>query len=151
TGASGGGTQTFLVAAVDDRIKAAAPVNMISLHMQGGCICENEPGLRLDTNNVELAATIAPRPLLMGSGTGDWTKDTLHAEYPAMRRLYALAGAAGHVHAVQFDAPHNYNRDSREAVYAWMARWLKNAPADVRVAERAFHPETLADALVFYG
>lgn len=151
TGASGGGTQTFLVAAVDDRIKAAAPVNMISLHMQGGCICENEPGLRLDTNNVELAAAIAPRPLLMVSATGDWTKDTLHAEYPAMRRLYALAGAESRVHAVQFEAPHNYNRDSRESVYAWMARWLKNAPADVRIAERTVRPEPLADALVFYG
>ena len=151
TGASGGGTQTFLAAAVDDRIKVAAPVNMISLHMQGGCLCENEPGLRLDTNNVELAATIAPRPLLMVSATGDWTKNTLTTEYPAMRRLYALAGAEDRVHAVQFDAPHNYNRDSREAVYAWMARWLKNAPADVRVTERTFRPETLSDALVFYG
>ncbi len=61
TGESGGGTQTFLIAAVDDRVAVAAPVNMISLHMQGGCVCENPPGLRLDTNNVELAATIAPR------------------------------------------------------------------------------------------
>jgi hypothetical protein len=151
TGASGGGTQVFLAAAVDERIKVAAPVNMISLHMQGGCLCENEPGLRLDTNNVELAATIAPRPLLMVSATGDWTKNTLTSEYPAMRRLYALAGAEDRVHAVQFDAPHNYNRDSREAVYAWMARWLKSAPADVRVAERSFRPESLSDALVFYG
>jgi dienelactone hydrolase len=151
TGASGGGTQTFLLAAVDDRIKVAAPVNMISLHMQGGCICENPPGLRLETNNAELAATIAPRPLLMVSATGDWTKETLGVEYPAVRRLYALAGAENHVHAVQFDAPHNYNRESREAVYAWMARWLKNAPADVRVAERTFRPEALVDALVFYG
>jgi hypothetical protein len=32
-----------------------------------------------------------------------------------------------------------------------MARWLKNAPADVRVAERTFRPEPLNDALVFYG
>ena len=154
TGASGGGTQTFLLAAVDDRIKVAAPVNMISLLMQGGCICENQPGLRLETNNVELAATIAPRPLLMVSATGDWTKETLKVEFPAMRRLYALAGAEGRVHAVQFDAEHNYNRDSREAVYAWMARWLKNAPADVRVSERPFRARELhhpSDALVFYG
>jgi hypothetical protein len=151
TGESGGGTQTFLLAAVDDRVRVAAPVNMISLHMQGGCLCENMPGLRLDTNNVELAATIAPRPLLMVSATGDWTKDTLEVEYPAMRRLYALAGAEDHVRAVRFDAPHNYNRDSREAVYAWMARWLQNAPADVRVAERAFRAEAVSDLLVFYG
>jgi hypothetical protein len=54
------------------------------------------------------------------------------------------------VHGVQFDAPHNYNRDSREAVYAWMARWLQNAPADVRREERPFTPSPLSDLLVFH-
>ena len=150
TGASGGGTQTFLIAAVDDRVKVAAPVNMISLHMQGGCLCENPPGLRLDTDNVELAATIAPRPLLMVSATGDWTNETLQLEYPEMRRFYALLGAEERVHAVQMQAEHNYNQESREAVYAWMARWLKGAPADVRVAERPFEPDRLRDLLVFF-
>ena len=150
TGASGGGTQVFLLAAIDERVAVAAPVNMISLHMQGGCLCENQPGLRLDTNNVEIAATIAPRPLLMVSATGDWTKNTMQQEYPAVRALYTLRGAADRVHAVQFDAPHNYNRDSREAVYAWMARWLQNAPADVRREEKTFTPNPLPDLLVFH-
>ena len=86
TGESGGGTQTFLLAAVDDRVAAAVPVNMISLHMQGGCLCENLPGLRLETNNVEIAATIAPRPLLMVSATGDWTNETLEARVPGRPR-----------------------------------------------------------------
>jgi hypothetical protein len=36
-------------------------------------------------------------------------------------------------------------------MYAWMARWLKNAPADIRVTERNFRPEALSDALVFFG
>src|SRR4029453_19167018 len=151
TGASGGGTQVFLLASVDGGVAAAAPVNMISLHMQGGCLCENQPGLRLDTNNVEIAATIAPRPLLMVSATGDWTKNTMQQEYPAVRALYALRGAADRVHGVQFDAPHNYNRDSREAVYAWMARWLQNAQADVRREEKTFTPDPIPDLLVFHG
>jgi hypothetical protein len=150
TGASGGGTQTFLAAAVDERIKAAAPVNMISLHMQGGCLCENLPGLRLDTTNVEIAATIAPRPLLMVSATGDWTKNTLEQEYPAMRRIFGLVGAEDRVHAVRFEAPHNYNRESREAMYSWMARWLQGAPADVRREDRGASPDPLPDALVFH-
>jgi hypothetical protein len=151
TGASGGGTQTFLVAAVDERVRVAAPVNMISLRMQGGCLCENLPGLRLDTTNVEIAATIAPRPLLMVSATGDWTRDTMTSEYPAVRRIYGLLGAEARVHGVQFQAPHNYNRDSREAVYAWMARWLQQAPPDVKRPETSFSPEPLADVLVFHG
>lgn len=150
TGASGGGTQTFLLAAVDERVKVAAPVNMISLHMQGGCLCENLPGLRLDTTNVEIAATIAPRPLLMVSATGDWTAKTLEREYPAMRRIFGLFGAEERVHAMRVDAPHNYNKESREAMYAWMARWLQAAPADVRREERSFTPDPPPDVLVFY-
>jgi hypothetical protein len=150
TGASGGGTQTFLLAAVDARVKVAAPVNMISLHMQGGCLCENQPGLRLDTDNVELSATIAPRPLLMVSASGDWTNETMRLEHPAMRKFYALLGAEDHLHALQVDAPHNYNQKSREAVYAWMARWLKGAPADVKVEEKPFTVEKLQNLLVFF-
>jgi len=150
TGESGGGTQTFLLAAVDDRVAVAAPVNMISLHMQGGCLCENPPGLRLDTTNVEIAAAIAPRPLLMVSATGDWTTNTLEAEFPAVRSLYALVGAADRVHAVRVQAEHNFNKESREAMYAWMGRWLQNGPADLRRPERAFTPDPLHDLLVFH-
>jgi len=150
TGESGGGTQTFLLAAVDDRIAVAAPVNMISLSMQGGCLCENPPGLRLDTTNVEIAASIAPRPLLMVSATGDWTAKTMESEFPAVRALYTLVDAGERVHAIRVQAEHNYNRESREAMYAWMARWLQHAPADERRPERAFTPDPLNDLLVFH-
>lgn len=151
TGESGGGTQTFLLAAVDERIAVAAPVNMISLHMQGGCLCENPPGLRLDTTNVEIAGSIAPRPLLMVSATGDWTAKTMESEFPAVRGLYTLVDAGERVHAVRVQAEHNYNRESREAMYAWMARWLQHAPAGERRAERAFTPDPLNDLLVFHN
>ena len=151
TGESGGGTQTFLLGAVDDRVAVAVPVNMISLHMQGGCLCENMPGLRVDANNVEIAATIAPRPMLMVAATGDWTAETMEREFPAMRSVYALFGAESKVHAVKFTAEHNYNKDSREAMYAWMARWMQNEPADVKRAEKSFTPDPLTDLLVFYG
>ena len=151
TGESGGGTQTFLASAVDPRIAVSVPVNMISLHMQGGCLCENPPGLRLETTNVEIAATIAPRPLLMISATGDWTNETLELEYPAVRSIYGLLDASDRVRAVRIAAEHNYNKESREAMYAWMARWLKHAAEDVHPEERAFAPEHLENLLVFYG
>jgi hypothetical protein len=119
--------------------------------MQGGCLCENPPGLRLETTNVEIAATIAPRPLLMISATGDWTNETLELEYPAVRSIYSLLDASDRVRAVRMTAQHNYNQQSREAMYAWMARWLQHAPEDVHPAERAFTPEHLENLLVFNG
>ena len=101
TGASGGATQIFLLTAVDDRIKAAVPVNMISAIMQGGSPCENAPGLRFDTFNVEFGSMIAPRPLLMISASGDWTRNNLKEEVPAVRKIYDLYDAAAQMEAVQ--------------------------------------------------
>ncbi len=124
TGESGGATQTLLLTAVDERVRVAAPVCMVSAHMQGGCVCENAPGLRLGTSNVELAALCAPRPLCLVSATGDWTVNTPGLEYPAIAAVYGGLGAAQRVTHHQFEAPHNYNRQSRAAVYAFFARWL---------------------------
>jgi len=124
TGASGGGTQTFLLAAVDDRIGFAAPVNMVSAYMQGGDPCEEAPGLRVDTYNVEIAAMMAPRPMLLVSSTRDWTKHTPVEEFPAIEHIYGLYGAAQNVKNVHVDAEHNYNRQSREAVYRFFAQHM---------------------------
>ena len=149
TGASGGGTQTFLLMAVDERIKAAAPVNMVSAFMQGGCRCENQGHLRLDINNVEIASCMAPRPLLLVSCTGDWTANTPEVEFPAVRAIYSLYGARNKVSEVQIDAPHNYNQPSREAVYAFFKRHLLGGQG--RVAEQPFAVEQDEDLLVFNG
>lgn len=124
TGASGGGTQAYMLMAVDERVAAAAPVNMISSHFQGGCICENAPGLRLDAFNTEFAAMMAPRPLLLISTTGDWTRETPWQEYPAVRSVYSLYDVEDRLETMLADAPHNYNRESREAAYAFFARNL---------------------------
>jgi len=107
TGASGGGTQTFTLMAVDPRVKVAAPVNMISCSMQGGCLCENAPILRLDCSNQEIGALMAPRPLLMVSATGDWTRETPRVEFPAVRSIYRLYNAEDRVENVHIDAGHN--------------------------------------------
>jgi uncharacterized protein (UPF0261 family) len=62
TGASGGGTQTMLLAAIDDRIKLSFPCVMVSTAMQGGCTCENASLLRINTGNVEFAGSLPPSP-----------------------------------------------------------------------------------------
>lgn len=149
TGASGGGTQTFILTAVDERIKVSAPVNMISATMQGGCLCENAPNLRLDVSNIEIGALMAPRPLLLVSATGDWTVKTPTVEYPAIRSIYAHFNAEDKVHQVQVDAEHNYNQESREAVYAWFAKWFLDAEDTSAFKEVAFEVEPDDDLLTF--
>jgi hypothetical protein len=124
TGPSGGGTQTFVLGAIDDRVAVSAPVNMVSAHFQGGCECENAPGLRVGTNNVEIAAMMAPRPQLLVAATGDWTKNVPKEEFPQIQRVYRLYGKEGLVETVRMDAEHNYNKDSRQAVYRFFARHL---------------------------
>lgn len=93
TGASGGGTQTFILCAVDDRPAAAFPAVMVSTAMQGGCTCENASYLRVGTGNIEFAALCAPRPLAM-SAANDWTVDIMTKGYPELKEHYAMLGAA---------------------------------------------------------
>lgn len=149
TGASGGGTQTFVLGAIDDRVAVDCPVNMISSTMQGGCICENAPLLRIGTNNMEIAALFAPRPQLMVSASGDWTKLTPTVEFPFVRSIYELYGAADRVANVHVDAGHNYNRQSREAMYHFLGRWLLRASVPDAITEGEIRVEKPEDMLVF--
>jgi dienelactone hydrolase len=151
TGASGGGTQTFLLAAVDDRIRFSAPVNMISAIMQGGGLCENAPNLRLDTFNVEIAAMMAPRPMIMVSATGDWTKNNLAEEFPAVRAIYELYDQAANVESMHQDAPHNYNRVAREAVYRFFGKHVLGETDAAKFKERGIRLEKLEDMLALHN
>ncbi|HEY8461763.1 MAG TPA: acetylxylan esterase [Blastocatellia bacterium] len=151
TGESGGGTQTFLLTAVDERVKLSAPVNMVSFLMQGGSVCENAPNLRIDTNNVEIASLMAPRPMMLVSATGDWTKNMLTSEYPAVRRIYKLFDAEDKLAAIQIDAAHNYNQASREAVYGWFAHWFLGRVETTPIEERGGSVASINDLLVFAG
>jgi hypothetical protein len=124
---------------------------MISFHMQGGSLCENAPNLRIETNNVEFGALMAPRPLMLVSATGDWTKNTMTSEFPAIRSIYRLFGAEDKVTAVQMDAPHNYNRESREAVYGWFAHWFLGRRETSPIRERGTSVPPLSDIMVFFS
>jgi len=124
TGCSGGGSQTLLLGLVDERVKAAAPINMISLQMQGGCRCENAAGLRINTDNTEMCAMLAPRPLFLAGSTGDWTKYLETAELPGVLEAYRQYGAEDMVEHFYQDAGHQYNAKTRHLVYSFFARHL---------------------------
>jgi hypothetical protein len=148
TGASGGGTQTFILCAIDERPAAAFPAVMVSTAMQGGCACENASHLRVGTGNIEFAALAAPRPYAM-TGANDWTIDIETKGLPELKALWSAFGAADKVEARCFPAfEHNYNQVSRELMYGWFNRHLRLGHAEP-VSEQPFEPVPPAELAVF--
>lgn len=125
TGASGGGTQSFITAALDSRIALAFPAVMVSTGMQGGCTCETSSLLRTGTGNVEMAGLIAPRPLGLTTAN-DWTKNMPSDGFPELQKLYEMFGAKDKV-ALYPGAhfPHNYNHVARVSMYGWVNKHFK--------------------------
>ncbi len=139
TGGSGGGTQSILLGAIDDRLKVSFPNGMVSTSMQGGCYCENCNFLRVGTGNVELAALFAPKPQAM-TAANDWTKDMMTDGYPQLQWLYAMLGDEKDVYCREMlHFKHNYNYVTRATMYQWMNRHLKLG-LDDPVVESDFQP-----------
>ncbi|MBS0209457.1 MAG: acetylxylan esterase [Planctomycetes bacterium] len=148
TGASGGGTQTFILCAIDSRITVAHPAVMVSTAMQGGCTCENAPHLRVGSGNIELAALFAPKPLSM-TAANDWTKEIATKGLPELQQLYGLLGARENVQGVPYlQFPHNYNAPSRLVMYGWFNKHLRLGQSEP-IEEPEFRHLTEAETTVW--
>jgi dienelactone hydrolase len=148
TGASGGGTQTFLLCAIDPRPAAAFPAVMVSTAMQGGCTCENCSNLRIGTGNIEFAAMMAPRPLGM-TGAMDWTKDLASKGFPELKEHYKMMGVSDLVSAkVMLQFGHNYNYVSREVMYHFFNKHLRLGLSEP-ILEEDYKPLSIAEATVW--
>lgn len=124
TGGSGGGTQTMLLAAIDDRVDVSVPAVMVSTAMQGGCSSENGNYMRVETGNVEFAALFAPKPQAL-IAADDWTKELMTKGYPELKQHYEMLKAGDNITAqalLQFK--HNYNHPNRLFMYEWLNKHL---------------------------
>lgn len=125
TGGSGGGSQSMIISALDDRIKLSVPVVMASSHFSGGCPCESGKPVHLcgnGTNNAEVAAMAAPKPQLIISNGKDWTHTVPQLEFPFIRRIYGFFGKEDNVANVHLpEEGHDYGPSKRQAMYNFIS------------------------------
>ena len=136
-GCSGGGALTTFIGALDPRVKAVAPACFVNSYrlLFAGPNPDSEmspPNLLfsgLDMGDyIELSA---PTPWLILATEGDYfTPAGARLVYEEARRWFDLYGAADKVRFFVGPGPHGTPLETREAIYEWMIRWLKDEKMD---------------------
>lgn len=142
TGQSGGGTNTMLLAAVDDRLAAAVVSSGITENV--ACANFNPPGSTDDGEQNLIASApvgfdrwdllypIAPKPLLVMVSQrdffGTYSPNYLtsgNEEFQKLQRVYRTLGRIDRIAWFGTPLPHGFSFDLRMQMYNWFARWLK--------------------------
>jgi dienelactone hydrolase len=156
TGASGGGNQTMYAGALDERLKAVVPVCSVGTYQAylkaACCVCEVLPGALRFTEEGDVLGLVAPRALMVVSADQDAYQFSVGEAKKSLDRaqaIFKLANAADKVKHAVFESKHDYNQAMREAMYSWMARWLKDEGKGDAIAEPAHQIEKVEDLACF--
>ena len=128
TGGSGAGTHSILFTAIDDRIKIVAPIASLSSYFYGGCPCES--GMPVHqclgrTNNVEIAALAAPKPMLIVSDGGDWTNKMPEHDFLYLQKIYGYYHQNEQITNVHLpNDKHDFGFNKRKPLYEFLAKQL---------------------------
>ena len=133
-GLSVGGYRSYLLAALDPRIKAAVVVGwMTSFPKQIRRHVVNTvgfsfhiPAMLRDLDYPDLAALIAPRALMVINGSRDtlFHPDAVKDAFATVEACYGKAGAAARQTCRLYDAPHEFNLEMQPAAWDWLRRWV---------------------------
>lgn len=143
TGRSGGGAYSWWVAALDDRIKAAAPVagitdlrnHVVDGTVEGHCDCM----FMVNTYRWDyplVAALVAPRPLLIVNTDADsiFPLDGVQRLHARVRDIYRLHGAANDLGLVIAPGPHKDTQDLQVPTFRWFNRHLRGIDPIIEMA-----------------
>ncbi|MCK4346426.1 MAG: acetylxylan esterase [Bacteroidales bacterium] len=133
TGLSGGGSQSWYIAAADPRIKAAAPVcgastlkaHLLTRTIDGHCDCMM-PINTYRRDFQDIGALIAPRPLLIAQADLDGlnTIESVRELYSDIKKIYDLYDAPEHISLVETPGGHSYHQISRQKIFSFFLKHL---------------------------
>ena len=140
TGLSGGGVVSWCLGAADQRVKVVVPVCqtgsiehvVVDRATDGHCDC----AFWINYYRwcwPDLGALIAPRALLIASGTEDvlWRPFGYRDVALRIRHQYAVLNAADRFELVEDLTPHGYTPKLRQAIFTWFNTHLRGDPTPV--------------------
>ncbi len=143
TGLSGGGTSTAFIAAIDERILAAAPTCFITKYKYifksiGPQDAEQNifHFLKEGLDHADLIELRAPKPTLIVSTTRDFFSiQGVRETFDEAKNTFRAFGHEDLLQLTEADYDHGFAKKNNEATYAFFQKYLKNPgdPADEEV------------------
>jgi dienelactone hydrolase len=129
-GLSVGGYRSFLLAALDNRIKAAVDVGWMTAYASNirrhvvntVGFTFHIPGLYRYLDLPDLAALIAPRSVLVMNGSRDtlFPRDGVEKAFAKIESCFRKAGVPERQRCRWYDVPHQFNREMQAEAWEWL-------------------------------